>query len=60
MQFTHTNDLTGKPCRIVKEDISRQDLIDMGVTPSSTMTLIRNEDGTLEHIFPWELTEITP
>ena len=55
--FTHTNDLNGQRCYIEKE-VLRQELIDVGVTPSSNELIVVNEDGSKSHLFPWEVTEL--
>lgn len=50
-------DLTGKLCRVVGEQV-RQELIDCGITPSSTMLEIEYEDGSTMLTLPWDVSEI--
>jgi hypothetical protein len=57
-RYTHYNDINGQRCFIIKDNIPRQDLIDKGVQPLGTHTIVQNEDGTKQKLFPWELTEI--
>lgn len=57
MKFDHINDLTGKPCRIVREQ-ERTELIAAGVVPSSKLLVVADENGKLELIFPWEVSKI--
>lgn len=57
IDFTHTKNLNGQKCRIIREQ-DRGDLIAAGVTFASKEVLIENEDGTKEIVFPWEITEI--
>lgn len=56
LQENMINDLTGKPCQVI-EIKARTDL-PKGITPSSEVVIVKNEDGTMEQVFPWELSPI--
>lgn len=55
MAYNRKNDLNGMRCRVIVEK-ERDDLIRLGVTPSSSQILVENEDGSKELLFPWEVT----
>lgn len=50
------NDLTGKPCKILRtvKDIEK---LSLGIVPISDLVEVENEDGTVEFLYPWEISD---
>jgi hypothetical protein len=48
-KYTHTNDLNGKQCYIIRTVLTSN--------PLANYIEVVNEDGTKEHLFPWEVTK---